>query len=236
MKLDSLKAAVAMFNKGNATKAYALRSIRDDKLYLEDGYETFKECAEDRLGIQESYAYKLIRYLDYLDWVELDIWTDDPLPTEGAIRPLVSHSAKRPDLAEKVYAEALRLADDEPADITADIAKQAIKNVEAESGATTIPTNEKGEKKRREKSESETLADKLERNIKYQDRDFHDPEEIAGEAVETYLTDHDQVTAHELRQFVAAEITRITFIRQWLNDYETELNTRLADALAAQAA
>src|SRR5215211_6187113 len=119
MKPEDLASAVALYHNGNAMRAYALKEIHDNEMYLEGEYESFKEFVEDGLKISESGAYRLLRYARFLESVGLDIWSADKIPAEGAVRSIVNA-----DEPEELYQEALELAGGDPGKITKSIADE----------------------------------------------------------------------------------------------------------------
>lgn len=67
MALDQrIKAHIAMACSNLVASAKGLKEMRDSKLYLEMGYETFEEYTVDSLGIKERQAYTYISTLEKL--------------------------------------------------------------------------------------------------------------------------------------------------------------------------
>jgi hypothetical protein len=85
----------------------ALREIRDDKLYREDGYETFEDYCKQKWELSYAYAYKVIEAADLRLKLSDTLTTCQGEVTESQMRQLgrLGSDSKAKAVAQRVVKE-----------------------------------------------------------------------------------------------------------------------------------
>lgn len=84
MRLDELEARM---ERAGETVGACLITIRDKSLYLEAGYKSFEDYAEQRWGYKKTHAYRLMDHAKVAKRLQAD---GHMVPSEGQLRPAMA--------------------------------------------------------------------------------------------------------------------------------------------------